>query len=245
MSSPSALGTVDHWDSVYQREFANYKDNKDNKGDVWYGEKAESDAVDYYEEAWTDLFGAAGNGDDCNNRKTLDLGCGNGSMTVLLMERGVGRVFASDYVQSSVDFTKMYITDAGVLGEGESADDVVFMDDLRDSRWGEGREGGMLSGIADKGTMDAFLLAEENDPDHYVNAVGSMLEVGGFVVITSCNSTVEECRGWFEKGREGTQYRWEFLGSRVPNQAFTFGGVKGTTHFTVAFRKVEAVRVET
>ena len=57
MSSPSALGTVDHWDSVYQREFANYKDNKDNKGDVWYGEKAESDAVNYYEELWTDLFG--------------------------------------------------------------------------------------------------------------------------------------------------------------------------------------------
>ncbi|GMI30074.1 hypothetical protein TrCOL_g3453 [Triparma columacea] len=233
MSSPSALGTVDHWDSVYQREFANYKDNKDNKGDVWYGEKAESDAVNYYEELWTDLFGAS------DERTTLDLGCGNGSMTALLIERGVGKVFASDYVQSSVDFTKMYITDAGVLGEGESVDELVFKDDLRNSRWGAGREGGLLSGIADKGTMDAFLLAAENSSPDYVDAVISMLEPGGFVVITTCNHTVEDCRGWFEKRREIMQYKWEFLGSRIPHQAFTFGGVKGTTHRTVAFRKVE------
>ena len=139
-NKPSSLGTSDHWSTVYTQELENYRTNKAHRGDVWYGEEAEDDAVDWYCDLWDEY--------KCKGT-TLDIGCGNGSMTVKLAKSGrLGKVTGSDYVQSSVDLTRQVLDDEGLSTVS------VYTDDLRSSRWGSGKDGGLLGGVIDKVRSD-------------------------------------------------------------------------------------------
>ncbi|OIW33675.1 hypothetical protein CONLIGDRAFT_187805 [Coniochaeta ligniaria NRRL 30616] len=95
--------------------------------------------------------------------------------------------------------------------------------------------------VLDKGTFDAVSLSSQRDGagrricEGYRDRVLQLLRPGGIFLVTSCNWTEAELRGWFEgKGEVG---RLEQV-DRVEYRSFSFGGVKGQTISTVCFMKV-------
>ena len=82
--SYSRLGTQSHWASVYDRELQNFRDNKDDPGDIWYGEKAQVDMVDFAAEVLEEDGGDAST--VTSTARALDLGSGNGCLSLNLLE---------------------------------------------------------------------------------------------------------------------------------------------------------------
>lgn len=121
----------------------------------------------------------------------------------------------------------------------------------------DGREGagvGAWAGwdvVLDKGTFDAVSLSDERDGagrricEGYRSRVLRLLRPGGIFLLTSCNWTEAELRGWFEGAEEpstaafgggGGGARFEQAG-RIEYPSFSFGGAKGQTISTVCFVK--------
>ncbi|GMH60036.1 hypothetical protein TrST_g7688 [Triparma strigata] len=216
---PSNLGTQDHWDAVYQRELTNFESNRDDPGDIWYGEQAQSDMVQF----GTDLL--MDSGKDVEQVVALDLGTGNGCLTLALLEEGYKNVTASDYVQSSVDLARSVCSNGGF----EASEALrFFLDDINWTDFGQD-----FDVVFDKGTMDAYLLNPDHTRQMYVNRVKGMMKVGGILVLASCNNTVEEIEAFF-----GEVEGWKFLEEKKGGNVFSFGGQSGSTHVILAFEKV-------
>lgn len=107
--------------------------------------------------------------------------------------------------------------------------------------------------VLDKGTFDAISLSSERDAsgrrivEGYREHVVPLIRDGGYFLVTSCNWTEEELRGWFEGpyvygGGEGQGGRedeiLEYVG-RVAYPSFSFGGRKGQTISSTCFRKAK------
>ena len=105
--------------------------------------------------------------------------------------------------------------------------------------------------VLDKGTFDAVSLSDERDGtgrricEGYRSRVLRLLRPGGIFLLTSCNWTEAELRGWFEGAEEpstaafgggGGGARFEQAG-RIEYPSFSFGGAKGQTISTVCFVK--------
>ncbi|KAL9084434.1 MAG: hypothetical protein Q9165_008072 [Trypethelium subeluteriae] len=90
--------------------------------------------------------------------------------------------------------------------------------------------------VLDKGTFDAISLSAETDGqgrrafEGYRERVERLVKVGGFFLVTSCNWTEEELRGWFDAGK--LTY-W----ARLKYPTFTFGGVKGQTICSLCLKR--------
>lgn len=112
--------------------------------------------------------------------------------------------------------------------------------------------------VLDKGTFDAVSLSSETDPARGGRRVGESYRArilplvrggGGLFLVTSCNWTEEELRGWFvgggadeqEEDEEARAWKFEEVG-KVEYPSFSFGGVKGQTISTLCFRKVRNPR---
>ncbi|KAL8745556.1 MAG: hypothetical protein Q9190_002322 [Brigantiaea leucoxantha] len=102
-----------------------------------------------------------------------------------------------------------------------------------------GREGwlwGQWDVVLDKGTFDAVSLNPETDNqgrrvmEGYRERVEQMIKPGGRFLVTSCNWTEEELKGWFEGGT----LVWE---GRVGYPRFSFGGEQGQSVSGVCFRR--------
>ena len=103
--------------------------------------------------------------------------------------------------------------------------------------------------ILDKGTFDAVSLSDSRDArgrricENYGARVLQLLRPGGFFLVTSCNWTEEELKGWFETDfaevYDGTQAKKLGLRQvgRIEYPSFSFGGVKGQTISTLCFQK--------
>lgn len=92
----------------------------------------------------------------------------------------------------------------------------------------------------DKGTFDAVSLSSDHVDaqgrrgcEVYAERVTRLVRKGGYLVVTSCNWTVEELRAWIE-----VPGMLEF-GETIDFPVFEFGGVKGQTVSTVCFRRLE------
>ena len=76
----SKLGTKEYWDSCYDTENVNFDDHGD-VGEVWFGEEAAARMVNWLEdkeqEGEIDLESAI-----------LDVGCGNGVLTMDIFKAG-------------------------------------------------------------------------------------------------------------------------------------------------------------
>jgi len=110
--------------------------------------------------------------------------------------------------------------------------------------------------VLDKGTFDAISLSEERDGrgrrvvEGYKEGVVAVMKEGGGLLVTSCNWTEVELRGWFEDadageggdagdGREEGQGRVGLRFERsIEYRSFSFGGRKGQTISSCCFRKV-------
>lgn len=155
-------------------------------------------------------------------------------MLFLLRVQGgfTGRMLGVDYSGAGVELARAVARAEGV-GEG-----VEFR------RWdalGEEELEGGWDVVLDKGTFDAVgLMGVEGVEGRYVERVRGLVGRGGRVVVTSCNWTEGEVRGWFEGGggEGGNQggVRLVFEG-RVEYPRFRFGGVEGQSVCSVCFRR--------
>ncbi|PTB75362.1 S-adenosyl-L-methionine-dependent methyltransferase [Trichoderma longibrachiatum ATCC 18648] len=94
--------------------------------------------------------------------------------------------------------------------------------------------------VLDKGTFDAISLSATSSPNEthpceiYRQRLLQLLNPrGGIFLVTSCNWTEKELRGWFEDDKDG---ELRVVG-RVEYPTFTFGGMKGQTISTLCFRR--------
>jgi len=70
MLPSSRLGTQDYWESIYEREVTNFKDNGD-EGEIWFGEQTMFQMVKFLDEMAED-------GAIDHAVPIVDLGTGNG-----------------------------------------------------------------------------------------------------------------------------------------------------------------------
>jgi EEF1A lysine methyltransferase 2 len=101
--------------------------------------------------------------------------------------------------------------------------------------------------LLDKGTFDAITLSAEGDEEGqrlwkvYRDRVLACLNMGGVLLITSCNWTEAELRGMMEGSDAESQdqgpARLRQVG-KVQYKSFSFGGAAGQTICTLCFRKI-------
>jgi hypothetical protein len=144
-----------------------------------------------------------------------------------------------DYSQRSIEFAKRIAEDSG-LGEGQTEQvEFEWWDLMTASPQGVVLQGQNANGwdvVLDKGTFDAISLSDETDAqgrrlcEGYKERVVPLIKEGGQLLITSCNWTEEELRGWFD----GEELQFE---DSVKYKSFSFGGKKGQSVSSVCFRK--------
>ena len=164
----------------------------------------------------------------------LDLGTGNGHLLFALREDGwEGEMLGVDYSAQSVALAK----EIGAR-RGEAYQGIRFEEwDLLGQSPGLWLRDG-FDVVLDKGTFDAICLSQETDAqgsricEGYRGKAEGLVKRGGRLLITSCNWTEEELRGWFEA--EGSQLAYE---DKVKYPSFTFGGKTGTSVVTLCFKR--------
>ena len=89
------------WDQQYSLEQKNFEEIGD-RGEVWFGENAMNRMIRWLEKNM-DL-----------NSKILDLGCGNGVMSIELAEVGFKNVHGIDYSENAIELSKKLAKDSGL-----------------------------------------------------------------------------------------------------------------------------------
>ena len=160
-----------------------------------------------------------------------------------------GPMVGVDYSAASVELARRVAGERGMGPRGEKGE-VRFEEwDIMKEEPGEwcpfvdggaGERG--FDVVLDKGTFDAISLCEERDGrgrrvcEGYRDRVVGLVRKGGYLLVTSCNWTEGELRGWFEgKGEGGGEL--EFWG-RVKYPSFMFGGRTGQSISSVCFKKM-------
>lgn len=147
-------------------------------------------------------------------------------------EKWAGRMLGVDYSAQSVEFARRIAASEGVEVEFAYFD---LMTDSPASILTHDQAGGW-DVVLDKGTFDAISLSEERDDrgrrlcEGYRERVVPLVREGGLLLVTSCNWTGEELRGWFAGAGLGVV-------GEVRYRSFVFGGAQGQTISSVCFRK--------
>ncbi|OAA58798.1 hypothetical protein ISF_06581 [Cordyceps fumosorosea ARSEF 2679] len=265
---PSELGTREYWDKLYTTEIANHAANPDDIGTVWFDDSdAESKMLAFLDRLAGNIPDSGSEASSSSDPESssspqtvtatslckesasiVDLGCGNGSILFALRARGwLGPLAGVDYSAHSIRLASQ-IAAAASTQEPPSSFAIRFVEcDLL--------HGPPLSSllpapntfdvVLDKGTFDAISLSDATDDrdrracEGYRARVLPLLPVGGLFLITSCNWTEDELRGWFVGGEGVDGAVFEEAG-RVKYRSFSFGGVSGQTISTLCFRKVSS-----
>lgn len=240
----SALGTREYWDKAYETERRNFTSNPDDEGTIWFSDAgAEERMLSFLENlADEDVLHKEAEGDINEGEegdsfvaptRFLDLGTGNGHLLFALREDGwEGEMVGVDYSVPSVALA-MEIRAA----KGAEYEDIVFREfDILGSSQAPDWLGNGFDVVLDKGTFDAISLSEEKDAqgrriaEGYREKVEGLVKTGGRFLITSCNWTEEEVRGWFGVG--GLEYE-----GKANYPSFTFGGKTGSSVCTLCFKR--------
>ncbi|TGO57052.1 hypothetical protein BCON_0070g00240 [Botryotinia convoluta] len=151
---PSALGTKEYWDNLYNREISNHALDATDVGTIWFDDSsAEDKVVDFLNE---EVFGKdlleLRKGRSRRDFGLLDLGTGNGHFLVRLREgeedsdedeaeeeeeaegrenkdtgkKWVGRMMGVDYSERSIEFAKRIAKDKLESGE-EQGNEIEFI----------------------------------------------------------------------------------------------------------------------
>lgn len=237
----SKLGTKEHWDQVYQREVANFHDIGE-EGEVWFGHDAVMRMIHFLEQYYTDQVDA-----QSEAPTVLDLGTGNGHLLFEMLdspelELDASRLVGIDYSSASIQLArsigakrangceKILFSTSDLLDPSS----VATLHQLPHDKLHASAPGWDL--VCDKGTLDAIALSSQPvngllPIDSYTTAVSSLVKPDGIFLITSCNFTQHELEARFTA--RGFQVHHV-----VPTPQFSFGGAKGSTTTTIAFRKV-------
>ncbi len=175
----------------------------------------------------------------------IDLGCGNGHMLFSLRTDGwTGRMVGIDYSEAAIKLAQAASNARAAAQERDGGDGRqaaihfaqhdIFADLSPPPSWLE--DG--FDAVIDKGTFDAVSLSSATEAtgrrlcEGYRDRVEALVRPGGVVLITSCNWTEEELKGWFEGGSLE-------LHGRVRYPSFVFGGMTGQSVVTLCFRHRE------
>ncbi|KAF1919198.1 S-adenosyl-L-methionine-dependent methyltransferase [Ampelomyces quisqualis] len=232
--SPSSLGQKSHWDAAYTTELSNFSTNAADVGTIWFSDACAEERMLSF------LSGLSDSGAlDQETTRFLDLGTGNGHMLFALREDGWrGAMVGVDYSGKSVELAR------GIQRrKGEGYEDLRFeeWDVLAQAASPMLAEGWDV--VLDKGTFDAVCLSNEVDArgrrvcEGYKERVVPLIAPGGRFLITSCNWTEEELKGWFDGGELG------FVG-KVKYPSFTFGGREGSSVVTLCFQRNDTTAAE-
>ncbi|KAK7547017.1 methyltransferase domain-containing protein [Phyllosticta citricarpa] len=261
---PSALGTRAYWDTAYEREIANHLDSgAADEGTIWFADAGAEERVCGFLEEWADegrLVKEKREGEGGKEGATsfLDLGTGNGHLLFALRDEGwEGRMVGVDYSTRSVELARRIQEARKKEGTGksedndddneeeeeETADDIAFeeFDILGAAPAGAWAADG-FDVVLDKGTFDAISLSGETDAQGRRVCEGYRAKVeplvkrgGGVLLITSCNWTADELRGWFDV--PGGELVYE---DAIAYPSFTFGGKTGQQVCSLVFRRKAA-----
>ncbi|KAM6185710.1 LOW QUALITY PROTEIN: EEF1A lysine methyltransferase 2 [Rhynchocyon petersi] len=208
--APSALGTREHWDAIYERELQTFQEYGD-AGEIWFGEESMSRLIRWLDKQKIPL-----------DASILDIGTGNGVFLVELAKFGFSNITGIDYSPSAIQLSGSIIEKEGLSNIHLKVEDFL---DLSTK----------LSGFHicfDKGTFDAISLSPDSAAEkrkQYVKSLSRVLEVKGFFLITSCNWTKEELLNEFKEGFE--------LYEELPTPKFSFGGRSGNSVAALVFQK--------
>ncbi|PWY98483.1 Metallo-hydrolase/oxidoreductase [Testicularia cyperi] len=242
----SKLGTKQHWDSVYEREVANFNELGE-EGEVWFGEDAVMRMIKYLERYYTETN--AGFDSESNPPTVLDVGTGNGHLLFEMLESSaeLDEVVSADSMVG-VDYSQASIELAQAIAVSRSPDcsKITFLrSDLLDPpaveqltllpRTHLNSQSEKWDLVCDKGTLDAIALSSQPingrlPIDLYTSAIATLTKPGGLFLITSCNFTETELTDRFTNAGLVVE-------SVIPTPTFSFGGSKGSTTTTIAFRQ--------
>ena len=253
---PSELGTKEYWDNLYTREITNHTADPSDVGTIWFDDSsAEDKMVTFLRSYSPDL--------DLARASILDSGTGNGHMLFRLREETVadsddsdaedaedeggnekvfkGRMVGTDYSTKSIEFARQVAENKGLgkgsEGEVEFAEWDILKSDPSELLTREQTQGWDV--VLDKGTFDAISLSDEKDAqgrrivEGYKERIVPLMKKGGRLLITSCNWTEDELKGWFCDEEEGG-LRFE---RKIEYRSFSFGGKKGQTISSCCFIK--------
>ncbi|KAJ3869003.1 S-adenosyl-L-methionine-dependent methyltransferase [Lentinula novae-zelandiae] len=227
----SKLGSKEHWDSVYARELASFREIGD-EGEIWFGEESMYKMVQ-----WT-----AEHVPSSDDPTILEIGSGNGTLLFTLHEEehySPKRLCGIDYSSDAVELAKSIALQRGAQEIIFDTCDFLMQDPPPISQEHQSsRRVDSWDLLLDKGTYDAIALGEKDELGrppvfHYPSRVGRSLKPGGFFLITSCNFTEEELKTNFATQDSGLIYH-----SSIKYPTFTFGGQSGAKYSSVAFQKM-------
>ncbi|XP_039691955.1 EEF1A lysine methyltransferase 2 isoform X1 [Pteropus medius] len=208
--APSALGTQEHWDAVYERELHTFQEYGD-RGEIWFGEESMNRLIRWMQKHKIPL-----------DASVLDIGTGNGVFLVELAKFGFSNITGIDYSPSAIQLSGSIIEKEGLSNIKLKVEDFLNLSTK-------------LSGFhvcIDKGTFDAISLNPDGAAEkrkQYVKSLSRVLNVKGFFLITSCNWTKEELLDEFSEGFE--------LLEELPTPTFSFGGGSGSSVAALVFQK--------
>lgn len=231
---PSELGTKSYWDAAYTREQSNFSSNPTDEGTIWFSDAGAEERMLAFLEDLTDegVLHKLNESVDKSATRFLDLGTGNGHLLFALREDGwVGELVGVDYSDQSVALAET-LRDA----RDDQYADIAFHEwDILSQTAGKWLGSG-FDVVLDKGTFDAICLSQDTDEqgrricESYREKVEPLVKSGGRFLITSCNWSEEELKGWFNTGG------FTFEG-KVKYPSFTFGGKTGSSVATLCFHK--------
>jgi hypothetical protein len=165
-----------------------------------------------------------------------------------------GRMVGTDYSQKSIEFAHRIAASKNILPGIEFLQHDVMASSPSALLTGPNSTG--YDVLLDKGTFDAISLSSDALPDTdtgtgnsgkrlcegYKERILPLVKDGGVFVVTSCNWTEEELRGWFEGARDARDARdigkGEFVfETAIKYRSFRFGGREGQSISSVCFRK--------
>uniref|UniRef100_A0A0V0JCE0 Protein-lysine N-methyltransferase TR117296 n=1 Tax=Schistocephalus solidus TaxID=70667 RepID=A0A0V0JCE0_SCHSO len=231
---PSELGTKAHWDSHYERELQNF-DEVGDIGDIWFGQQSEKRVLKYLSDIGIPP-----------NSRILDVGSGNGHLTIELGKRGFKHVVGIDYSENAIALSKKLLTEETTLANcvDFKCVDILSTDSVTSSLF-SGKEEDLFDVVIDKGTFDAISLTRAESPTPAdlaasgEEAVGSqraaskrprqlylahiyrLMRPSGHFIITSCNWTADELKGEFEQPLS-EDLSSEFAGNAPLHPLFSF-----------------------
>lgn len=234
----SSILLTHSWNQFYKREIENFIDNENDTGECWFDD---SDAERKVVEFFCDLLQ---DGDIGNDLKIVDLGTGNGHFLFELLETICEEApeakldyHGIDYSPESVEFAKQ-IASRKYPQEKFTFDEVDFI--AKECKYLDENEG-KFDVIFDKGTLDAIAL--NNEPvegfppkigtEVYPIQVSKLMHPGSLLVVTSCNFTEEELVKVITENGTNELCVWR----NIEYPSFQFGGIKGSTICSIAFRK--------
>lgn len=231
---PSELGTKSYWDAAYSTERTNFAANADDEGTIWFSDAGAEERMLSFIEDLSDEGHIYKGGNEHKGARFLDVGTGNGHLLFALREDDwTGEMVGVDYSTESVRLAGS-IRDA--KEDKDTYADIVFHEwDLLTQTPGAWLGGG-FDVVLDKGTFDAICLSQEMDAqgrricEGYREKVEPLVKKGGRLLITSCNWTEDELKGWFIGGELAFE-------GKVTYPSFTFGGQTGTSVVTLCFKR--------